>query len=296
MIKIKNKIITFLTTLLLFIFAFSVAFADTNPGTQYVTFGHDLTKAQRDQLIKEFNITNISNVHIIDVTNQEEHKYLGSSLPSNVIGSRAISSSLVTFTEKGKGLNITTKNITWVTNDMYKNALITAGVNDADIAVSSPYPVSGTAALTGIIKAFESATGKPISDDVKKIANEEMVQTGKIGDKIGNKEKAVELMKRLKDELSKQSSKLTDDQLRSMIEKTANDLGISLTQDEINSLISLLRKFQNSNIDWNKVREGLSNFTTSFKNFVNNNPQSKSLIRQILTLIKNFINKLLSYL
>ncbi|WKV09329.1 DUF1002 domain-containing protein [Thermoanaerobacterium sp. CMT5567-10] len=284
------------TILLVFTTFFTVALADTSPGTRYLTFGHDLTNDQRNQILKDFNLNDTNGLHIIEVTNQEEYKYLGGSLPANVIGSKAISSSLITFKEKGSGLNVTTHNITWVTSDMYKNALITAGVEDADIKVSAPYPVSGTAALTGIIKAYEEATGKPISDDVKKIANEEMVTTGQIGDKIGDKEKAVELLKRLKEEMSKQTGKLSDAELRSLIQNTANSLGITLTQDEINSLVSLLRKLQNANINWDKVKSGLDNLTTSFKDFVNKNPESKSVIKVILQFFQNIINKLLSLL
>ncbi|WHE08372.1 DUF1002 domain-containing protein [Thermoanaerobacterium thermosaccharolyticum] len=292
---IKHLKIT-VTILLVFATIFTVAFADTSPGTQYVTFGHDLTKDQRDQILKDFNVSDINNTHVVEVTNQEEHKYLGDSLPANVIGSKAISSSLITFKAKGSGLSVNTHNITWVTDDMFKNALITAGVEDADIEVSAPYPVSGTAALTGIIKAFEDATGKPISDDIKKIANEEMVTTGQIGDKIGDKEKAVELLKRLKEEMANQTSKLSDDELKSLIQNTANSLGITLTQDEINSLVSLLRKLQNANINWDKVKSGLDNLTTSFKDFVNKNPESKSIIKVILQFFQNIINKLLSLL
>mgnify|MGYP001171526474 FL=1 len=292
---IKHLKIT-VTILLVFATIFTVAFADISPGTQYVTFGHDLTKDQRDQILKDFNVSDINNTHVVEVTNQEEHKYLGDSLPANVIGSKAISSSLITFKAKGSGLSVTTHNITWVTDDMFKNALITAGVEDADIEVSAPYPVSGTAALTGIIKAFEDATGKPISDDIKKIANEEMVTTGQIGDKIGDKEKAVELLKRLKEEMSKQTGKLSDAELKSLIQNTANSLGITLTQDEISSLVSLLRKLQNANINWDKVKSGLDNLTTSFKDFVNKNPESKSMIRVILQFFQNIINKLLSML
>ncbi|QSZ27731.1 DUF1002 domain-containing protein [Aceticella autotrophica] len=296
MLKVCKKTIALIIVLLLFTSIAATAFADIKPGDQFVTFGSDLTKGQRTQLMDEFGIRDTRNIHIVEVTNQEEYKYLGHILPKSVIGTKAISSSLITFQEKGKGLNIKTNNITWVTNSMYKNALITAGITDASITVSAPYPVSGTAALTGIMKAFEVATGKPISDNVKKIANEEMVQTGQIGDKIGDKEKAVELMKRLKEQLSKQSSKLSDEQLRNLIENTAKDLGITLTPDEINSLVSLLRKLQNANIDWDKVRKGLDNFNTTFKNFVNNNPESKSLLWDIFTFFKSIIDKILNML
>lgn len=43
---------------------------------------------------------------------------------------------------------------------MYKNALTTAGITDADIIVAGPKPISGTAALVGIFEAYEAMTGK----------------------------------------------------------------------------------------------------------------------------------------
>ncbi len=43
---------------------------------------------------------------------------------------------------------------------MYISALATAGITDARIIVASPFEVSGTAALTGVYKAYEDMTGK----------------------------------------------------------------------------------------------------------------------------------------
>ncbi|MFV9510274.1 DUF1002 domain-containing protein [Tepidibacillus sp. LV47] len=270
------------------------AFADSYAGQQIVTLGKDLTPKQREQLLAEFGAK--PDAKIIEVTNEEEHKYLGDSLPKQKIGYKAISSSLITFGEKDSGLKIESNNITWITNEMYVSALTTAGISDAEIKVSAPYPVSGTAALTGIMKAFEQKTGKPISDDVKKVANEEMIKTAQLADSIGDKDKAIELMKRIKEELANQTAKLNDDQLREMIERIARDLGIQLSPEELNSLISLVRKLQNANIDWNLVSQRLDQIKTKFQDFVQANPEAKSFFRELLNFIKGLIDKILSWL
>ncbi len=80
---------------------------------------------------------------------------------------------------------------------MYRNALVTAGIKDAKIKVSSPFQVSGTAALTGIIKAFEDITGEEITEIEKKIASEEIAKTATLGNEIGQ-EKAEELISSIK--------------------------------------------------------------------------------------------------
>ena len=79
--------------------------------------------------------------------------------------------------------------------------MVTAGVKDADVYVTAPFEVSGTAGLTGILKAFEEAMDEEISEEQKKVANEEMVKTSKLGEKYGD-EKIAELMMRLKEQLA----------------------------------------------------------------------------------------------
>ena len=46
---------------------------------------------------------------------------------------------------------------------MYKNALVTAGIEDADIIVAGPKNISGTAALVGVFKAYQE--NQPFNDN-----------------------------------------------------------------------------------------------------------------------------------
>ena len=98
-------------------------------------------------------------------------------------------------------MEVETHNINWVTDEMYINALITAGVKDAKIYITAPMTVSGTAALTGIIKAYEVSTDTAIPEEVKQAANEEMVKSAELGDAIGN-ENATALITKVKEEMA----------------------------------------------------------------------------------------------
>ena len=129
------------------------AYADVAAGDMIVTLGENLTTEQKNMLLSEMNVP--TDVKTITVSNAEEHQYLGGYISNALIGTKAISSSSVTFEQAGSGLKVETKNINWVTEDMYINALATAGVKDASVYVTAPFSVSGTAALTGIIKAYE---------------------------------------------------------------------------------------------------------------------------------------------
>lgn len=160
------KIALLTMSLILFLTAPIKSLADAAVGDVIVTLGEDLTIAQKEKVLKDLEAPD--NAQTITVSNAEEHEYLGDFIPKATIGSRAISSSSITLTAKDSGLSVATQNITSITDDMYLNALMTAGVKDADIKITAPFEVSGTAALTGIMKAYEVQTNKKYLKRLKK--------------------------------------------------------------------------------------------------------------------------------
>jgi len=230
------------------------SFADMAEGDMIVTLGENLTEEQKNNLLEEMGAP--KDVQIVTVSNQEEHQYLGKYVAKSLIGTRAISSSAITIAPKGSGITVKTKNINWVTDEMYVNALITAGVKDANIYITAPISVSGTAALTGIIKAYEISADKTIPEEVKQAANQEMVETAKLGDSIGNKNAAA-LIAKVKEEIAKNKPK-NDEELRKIIEQAAKDLNVTLTDAEMQRLIDFFNKLKDLNIDWNQVSDQLN--------------------------------------
>jgi len=250
---LKNKLILLFILVLTTVFPLTIL-ADAAEGDVIITLGEDLKEEDKQKLLEEMNAP--ENAQIISISNAEEHQYLGDYIPKATIGTRALSSSSITIGAPDSGLDITTNNVTWVSEEMYTNALITAGVKDASIYITAPTAVSGTAALTGIIKAYEISSDQVIPENVKQVANEEMVETVKLGDSIGA-DKAAELVAKIKDEIA-QNAPQNDDELRTIIENAALDLGISLTEAQIQSLIDLFNKMKELNIDWNQVGEQLN--------------------------------------
>ncbi|SFI54877.1 MULTISPECIES: DUF1002 domain-containing protein [unclassified Bacillus (in: firmicutes)] len=249
----KTKLLALLLAVMVFLIP-AASYADVIEGESIVTLGENLTEQQKQQLLQEMKAP--KDAQIITVSNAEEHKYLDGVVPNAQIGTKAISSSMITYTKKGSGLVVQAHNINWVTDAMYTNALITAGVKDANIYITAPFKVSGTAALTGLMKAYETTAKKEIPEEVKKVANEEMVQTAKLGDQIGN-DKAVQLVAKVKEEIAKEQPKTTED-LRSLIKKIADQLGITLTDEQLDNLVALFDKMKNLNIDWNQVSNQLN--------------------------------------
>ena len=193
----RNKILKNISMVLSFIFIFtSFAFADSDV---VVTLGKNLDDAQRKEILELFKVDE-NKTEIIEVNNQEEREYLEGVATEEQLGKITMSSAYVELLEENSGIEVETHNISWVTKEMYANALVTAGVKNAKVIAAAPFPVSGTGALTGILKAFEQATGQDISEEQKKVANEEVVRVGELGEDVG-KDKAAELVKKVKEEI-----------------------------------------------------------------------------------------------
>src|SRR4051794_34267597 len=239
-------------------------YADIAEGDMIVTLGENLTEDQKQSLLTEMGAPD--DVQIVTVSNQEEHQYLGKYVSKSLIGTKAISSSAITIQPKGSGITVETKNINWVTDEMYVNALITAGVKDAKIYITAPITVSGTAALTGIIKAYEISADKTIPEEVKQAANQEMVETAKLGESIGDKNAAA-LIAKVKEEIAKNKPK-NDEELQNIIEQAANELNVALSEAEINRLMDFFNKLIDLNINWNQVSDQLNKAKDQISKFL----------------------------
>lgn len=263
-------------------------FADIVVGDVIVSLGDNLTESEKQAILEEFNPP--ENAVMIVTTNAEEHQYLGDFVPAGKIGNNAISSVMITYTEKGSGLNVyTSDKITYITDANFINALITAGVEDADIMVTAPKNASGTAALTGIMKAYEVSTGEAIDEDIKKIANEEMIRTAEIGEQIGN-EKAAELINRIKQEIAEKNPQ-TKEEVREIIINIINNFNISLTDAQVEQLVALFDKMKSLDIDWKKVSNQLKDIAGKASDYL-----SSEEGQGFLQSLKSFLNALIDWI
>ncbi|WP_249292146.1 DUF1002 domain-containing protein [Metabacillus flavus] len=267
-----------------------IGLADAAVGDVIVTLGENLTPEQKQTVLQDLNAP--EDAQTVTVSNKEEHKYLGQYIPKSQIGTKALSSSSITIEKAGSGLEVKTKNINVITDEMYLNALMTAGVKDANVQVTAPIEVSGTAALTGLIKAYEVSSDEVIPEDVKQVANEELVTTSELGQKHGQ-ENASALMAKVKEEVAKNGVPANDEELRTMIENAAKELGITLTEEEINSLISLFNKMKDANIDWNQVSQQLDQAKEKITKFLDSE-EGKNFIDQVIQFFAALWNAIVS--
>ena len=178
--KKRNLMVALLCSMCLVASTPMPAMADA---TKVVTLGADLSEDQKNTMMKYFK-TDSSQVKIISVTNQDEHNYLGKYVPSEQIGTRTVSCAYVRPTQSG-GIKVRTANLNYVTCNMIATALSTAGVTNCEAVAACPMEVSGTGALTGVMMAYETASGKKLDSTKKDLATKEVVVTGNVGTQVG---------------------------------------------------------------------------------------------------------------
>lgn len=235
----------------------------------YLALGADLTEEQRNTVLSLMGIdpANLSSYDVVYVTNDEEHRYLGSYIDASQIGSKSWSSVVIVKRKKGSGLNISTSNINYCTVGMYKNALTTAGITDADIIVAGPKPISGTAALVGIFKAYEEMTGEDVGDNVVDAALNELVITGQLAESIEglSNEEVEEFIAYIKSVIAQNDLK-DEDSIHEAIDNACEKYGVVLSDAERRQITDLLLKITSLGIDLNGLVDYASSLYDSFKN------------------------------
>lgn len=281
--KMKKLISALLAACLL---AGAVPALAVDAGEARAVIGANLTDEQIADVYASFGVKR-GDVTELRVTNADERKYLEGYVDESVIGTNSISCVYIEVLEEGEGLDVTTSNINWCTSQMYVSALATAGITDAKIIVAAPFEVSGTAALTGVYMAYEDITGEELDETAKLVSTQELTLTAELADQIGSYD-SVEIVNELKLLLG-ETRNMTDEQLRSEIVSIASDFGVTLTDTQIDQLISLCRALEKLNPD--ELKEKVE----SVQNTIAKLGQAKETVSNFFTSVKNVWNSIVDF-
>lgn len=261
----------------------NVVYADSMP---IVTIGANLDETQRKSVLDFFGVDENS-VQIIEINNEMEREYLEGILPDSVIGTRTISCSYTMPTTSG-GIQVKTANLNVVTDGMLANALLTSGIENCQVVATAPFEVSGTGALTGVFKAYETSSETELSEDKKKLATEELVITGDLINEIANntgsdivkdengepltddegnyiqqitEAQILALIVDIKVEII--NGNLTEERVKEIVDKHLAEYKITLQDETYAKLVDYLSRL--SSIDYSdSVKDNLNNLSESF--------------------------------
>ena len=218
-----------------------------------VTLGADLTQDQQNTMLKYFGV-NADSVDIIYINNNDEREHLGSYVPLEQIGTKTFSCALVAPTTKG-GIQVKTANLSWVTCNMIASTLSTSGVTNCQVVAASPFEVSGTGALTGVMMAYETASEITLDESKKELANEELVTTGNLADEVGQS-KATAVINETK--LQVIENNITDiTEITNIVNNISNDYDVTISDAQSEEIASLMQKIAEQEYDITQLKATL---------------------------------------
>lgn len=240
--------------------------------SKVVTLGADLTDEQKNTMMKYFK-ADANQVQIITVNNQDERNYLGKYISSEQIGTRTLSCAYVKPTQSG-GIKVRTANLNYVTCNMLANALSTAGISNCEAVAACPYEVSGTGALTGVMMAYESASGKQLDSTKKDLATKEVVVTGDVAKQVGG-DNATNIINQAKLQIIGDNVQNADE-IYNIVNNIAVQNNISLSSDELTTITALLQEIVQQNYDIQDMKQTLESIQQNLNKTSDDDNSSES--------------------
>ena len=250
----------------------TTAFAKTSFKGEYrqgeiLSFGSSLNSKEEAALRDYFGVSD--DMEAIYVDNEVTIKQLGLEPDSldNYTGGW-YSSAHVKLTDKG-GVNVSSNNVSLVTNEMFANALITSGILNCEVTVSAPFMVTGESALAGILAGAEEIMGEGLSEQNKVVAKEEIDTTLEIADEILNNEEndinsttdsstiASGIINDIKQQVIKDSPNST--QIGQIILNVTNNYGVELSEESTARIQRLMEDVNELDINYKDIKETMNN-------------------------------------
>lgn len=218
-----------------------------------VTLGADLTDDQKNTMMRYFKVDS-SQVQLLTITNQDERDHLSAYVPLEQIGSRTVSCAYVKPTQSG-GIKVRTANLNWVTCNMIATTLSTSGVTNCEVVAACPFEVSGTGALTGILMAYETASGEKLDSTKKELATQEMVVTGNLAQEVGQDD-ATNIINEAKMQILSGNVQNADE-IYNIVVNIAEQNNMSVDGEQLDKIVSLLEQIAQQNYDYDEMKETL---------------------------------------
>lgn len=287
--------------------------SNSNDNLPVVMVGGSLTSSQKQETIKTLTQPlNGQNYQVSKVTGADLVKYLNPSGDNFTTSSGVWSSAMIQKTAQGSGINVTIldfngkNNITSITAEQYKNAGLTAGLQDVHIYVTSAVPIDGSGALAGVYASY--AQNHQLNQKQVNVAQNEMETLNKISKDNKGKQgySDAQLNKAVagaKSDMAKQGQNISDSQIRDIVNNQIkiNHLGNTINNNQKEQIINILNDVKDSGALKNgnfkeqasKLSDSLSGQAKKFWSKANT-PENRSWFQKIIDDVCNWLKSLIS--
>jgi len=225
-----------------------------------IIYGEKLSEKQQQEVLDALDMSESDTFEAYEVTGQDYANYIDGNPNSNMY-----SSARIVLEDKGAGIAVnilTPSNITKVSKEMYENALLTAGAENATVDVVSPVQVSGESALTGIYKAYDEE-GEELDKERMVLANDELEVATDLAESEGvTQEDVSQLLTEIKQAIAEQNPATKED-VEQIVKEQLDNLEISLSEEDRQMLIDLVDRMRNLEIDFGAMKDQLNDIANN---------------------------------
>lgn len=244
-----------------------------------VTLGADLSAEQQQRMLNYFKV-DTNEAQVMYITNADEVRHLSSYIPMEQIGTRTVSCAYVKPTTSG-GIKVRTANLNYVTCNMIATTLSTSGVTNCEVVAACPFEVSGTGALTGVIMAYQTASGETLDETKVELATQEMVITGDLGAELGQDE-AVNIVNEAKMEVLSNNVQNAED-IYNIVISIAEQNNMLMSSEQLQEIVDLLEQIAQQDYNYEDMKETLENVEANVNGEESSDAEDEVISEEVLT-------------
>ena len=264
----------------------AAAAGEASAAAECTVIGEDLTNAQTAAVYETFGFSRGS-VRELLMTNAEEREQLEGAVEDALIGKASCCCVYFALLPEGSGTEISVSNVTWCTEEMYRAALSTAGIEDVRAVITAPFEVSGAAALPEMYKAWEALTGQTLDPAAGQVGIRELAAMSGLAGDVGGKE-AAGIVEKIRSAMTR-TADLSDQELDARIRELGEQYGVKFNDAQVRQLMDLCRgiekladnpvtekidsikdtveKIEEFNEKKEEIQDNVSSFTQKLKDF-----------------------------
>ncbi|MCM3612287.1 DUF1002 domain-containing protein [Planococcus sp. MERTA32b] len=260
-------------------------------GVPIVVYGGNLSEGEKASVTESLSVEEEAEVEEIEVTGEDLVTYI----KDGDARARMFSSAKITRKDEGEGLVIqivTPDNITQVTTEMYANAMLTAGIENATVEVAAPKPVTGHSALVGIYKAYE-VNGEQLDTERTDVANDELEVATELAEDV-DEAKVSELLTEIKKQIAEQNPATRED-VEQIVEEQLSKLQIELSPEDRQLLIDLMDRIRQLDIDFSQWSTQLEDLSKTIEDKIGTIVNDEGFWNSVKEFFRNLANSVRSW-
>ena len=144
----------------------------------------------------------------------------------------------------------------------------------------------GALIMAGVLMCTAPAASVMASDAADTV--QEIITDNEIDSLASDPDAVVDIIMYAKDQIAQQD--ISDDQIREIIQAGENTAGVSLTEEEENKLITIVKKVKDTNIDEEQLRSTVTKVYDKLQEMGIGKEEVKGILHKLVDFAKSLLN------